>query len=135
VRFWDTSALIPILLDEDRSTIALSFMRTDSNVVVSFLTLVEIDSTLARRQASAQQRRDALELYASLRSIWTVIDDYKAIVHEARRVAQTHALRSGDAVQLASAVIGCRPKGLIPFVCFDDELNAAAFAEGFPLLG
>jgi predicted nucleic acid-binding protein len=44
-----------------------------------------------------------------------------------------HGLRGADAIQLAAAVI-VRGSGTLPLVTFDEELIAAARAEGFPVL-
>ena len=44
-----------------------------------------------------------------------------------------HGLRGADAIQLAAAII-VRGNDVLPFVTFDDELIAAARAEGFPVL-
>lgn len=74
-------------------------------------------------------------MLAELQSVWTVVDDYEAIVTRARQLAKAHGLRSGDAIQLASALIasGDHPTTL-PFVTNDVELRRAAHAEGFPTL-
>jgi hypothetical protein len=45
---------------------------------------------------------------------------------------RVHALRAGDSLQLAAALVACegRPGGL-QFVSLDDRLNEAALREGF----
>ena len=52
-----------------------------------------------------------------------------------KRVLRLHALRAGDALQLAAALIWCdmRPQGRA-FVCADEALTAAAEAEGFAVV-
>ena len=115
MRFWDTSALIRVVLDEEETSRALMLMGEDLNVVISFVTLVEITSALARRHATDDQRREAMELLASLEYVWTVIDDYDNIIRLARRLALSHTLRSGDAFQLAAAVLIGGHERAIPF--------------------
>lgn len=113
----------------------LAIMREDPNVVVSFLTELEIAGAVARRKASLDARREALELFRSLEDAWTRVDEYDQILTEARAVIRTHALRSGDAIQLASALIACRDQpATLPFVTNDVELRFAASAEGFLVL-
>jgi uncharacterized protein len=50
VRFWDTSALIPLFIEEQGTARAKSWLRTDPTVVVWTLTRVELLSALARRR-------------------------------------------------------------------------------------
>ena len=110
-------------------------MREDPFMAVSFLTELEIAGALARRKASLDARREAVELFRSLEAAWTRVDDYDPILLEARDVIRTYGLRSGDAIQLASAIIACRHRpATLTFVTNDIDLRAAARAEGFPTL-
>jgi predicted nucleic acid-binding protein len=43
-------------------------------------------------------------------------------------------LRTGDAIQLASAIAAADDRRMVPFVTLDKRLAAAAAAEGFPVL-
>ena len=58
---------------------------------------------------------------------------YTRVLEEAQRVVGRHGLRGADAIQLAAAVI-VRGSGTLPIVTLDDEMIAAARAEGFPVL-
>lgn len=78
----------------------------------------------------------------SFRSAWKILADYWreiAAVERTRaralRLLSVHPLRSGDALQLAAALIASeeRPESL-PFVCLDDRLRDAARREGFTVL-
>lgn len=80
-------------------------------------------------------RRGSEQMLAQLQEVWTIIDDYEAIIERATAIARGHGLRSGDAIQLASALIACRDQpATLPFVTNDVELRLAAQAEGFPTL-
>jgi uncharacterized protein len=136
VKFWDTSALTPLILEESRSREMRRLMIADPNCVVSFITLVELQSALARRLKydAMETRQNAASFLSALESGWTVADDYAEIVQRARRLASLYGLRAADAMQLASA-ISMFGGGPMDFVTLDEELAEAARAEGFPVIG
>jgi uncharacterized protein len=136
VKFWDTSALVPLVLEEKKSRAMRQLMISDVNAVVSFITLVELQSAIARRleDDEIETRQVALEFLSVLQSGWTVADDYAPIIADARRLVSVHALRSGDAIQLASVHSVRRGGTRMEFVTLDEDLKAAARAEGFPVL-
>ena len=76
----------------------------------------------------AQFRHDAAHQY-------NILEVTPALFGDAERLAEVHGLRGYDAVQLAVSVALHRTRataGLPPltFICADQELNAAATAEG-----
>jgi predicted nucleic acid-binding protein len=134
VKFWDTSALIPLMIGETRSRDVRRVMFSDGSVMVSFLTPIEIASVIARRlRLEAETRRHADEFARTLERTWTEVEIDSRTLSLARRLAQIHSLRTGDAIQLACAV-ACRTNGTVEFVTLDTELAAAARAEGFAVL-
>ena len=48
MRFWDTSALVPLLIDEDATSAMRARLGEDPDVVVWMLTSVELLSTIGR---------------------------------------------------------------------------------------
>jgi predicted nucleic acid-binding protein len=136
VKFWDSSALVSLVVKEDRSEEMRLLLTGDPNLVVSFLTLIEVRAAAARRliRSSSSTRRDPEAFVTFLESAWTVVDDYSLIMAEARRVVRDQRLRAADAIQLASVFILCRDRPKLPFVTLDEELAAAARLEGFPVL-
>jgi predicted nucleic acid-binding protein len=136
VRFWDSSALVPLLSDEPTTDDMYALFRADPAIAVAFITPVEVTSAITRRAgvnrdllARAERRYDVLD------AIWQIVDEYELALADARRLAIKHELRSGDAIQLACARLasGGNPSE-IPFVTTDLELATAARAEGFPTL-
>jgi predicted nucleic acid-binding protein len=123
VKFWDTSALVPLVTQEDKSSVAQDLLEADRNVAVSFITPVELTSTLWRRgrrwHDQASFRRSLFKA-AELESNWTLVDDVEPIIKLARRLITEHVLRSGDAIQLAAALflVDGHPEDL-PFVSHD----------------
>jgi uncharacterized protein with PIN domain len=65
VRFWDTSALVPLLVAERETARAERWLREDAGVIVWALTRVEPLSALARRrrQEPAAARRERLSAW------------------------------------------------------------------------
>ncbi len=110
--------------------------EADRDLVVSFITPVEITSAIWRRtdlgrndRVSAERQRAQLEL------AWSVFERYGEILALAHRAIMRHSLRTGDAIQLASALLFCGGEtAQLPFVTLDDELRRAAASEGFPTL-
>lgn len=138
MKFWDSSALVGLLIAEENTAALRQIRDGDPDHTVWCLTSVEIASAVARRvREGLGAARES-----SFRSEWKGLSDYwreiSAIDHvrsRALRLLNTHALREGDALQLGAALVACedRPEDL-PFVCLDDRLRDAARREGFPVL-
>jgi predicted nucleic acid-binding protein len=136
VKFWDSSALVPLLADENSTDVLSAIALEDPEIVVSPITPVEVDSALwrkARRMRDDVARQRSHRRLAALRSQWTVIEDYREILEEARNMVARHGLRGADAIQLASAIV-TRGGAVLTLVTRDEELATAARAEGFPIL-
>lgn len=136
MKFWDTSALIPLLADEPQTDAVRAIAESDPKLAVSFITAVEVDSALwrkAKRSADEIARQRSHRRLAALEADWLVIASFDDVLHEARRIVRRRGLRAADALQLASAML-LRPTGVTTFVTLDHDLAAAARAEGFPTL-
>lgn len=138
MKYWDSSALFPLVLEEDRSRAVISIHAADPDQTVWCLTDVEIASALARRlrEGLATDRADSIR--ADLKRYsdrWSSVGALELVRARALRLVHTHPLRGGDALQLAAALVACdeHPEAL-PFVCLDDRLRDAARREGFPVL-
>ena len=138
--FWDASALIPLFLDESKS----SFLRKwidESNVelTVWWGTLIECHSAVLRRHRMGEldeaRTKKAHNNLAELSASWTEITPEEAVRSEAFRLIHRHPLKAADGLQLAAAMIWAnhRPAGKY-FVCLDDQLREVARIEGFLLV-
>ena len=137
MRFWDTSALVPLVVDELSTRQMAELLSDDPNITVWICTSVELASAVWRRARSHDRLnlRDAEALIASLESIWIAIDESGAIVDRARHLLTKHRLRGMDALQLAAALVACGDDShSLPFVTLDKDLAGAARAEGFAVL-
>jgi predicted nucleic acid-binding protein len=138
VRYWDSSAIIPLLLEEPQTAAVQKLYEQDSHLVVWSLTELEIASALARRVREGFEAR-ALERarreLSKLVDRWGEISTLLPVRARALRLINTHAIRAADAMQLAAALVASdeRPESL-PFVSLDDHLSEAARKEGFPVL-
>jgi len=136
VKFWDSSALVPLVSNESTTDTLNAIMAADPAVVVSPITPVEVDSAVwrkARQTRDEVARQRSLRRLSELRDRWIVVEEYAAVFEEARRMVARYGLRGGDAIQLATAII-TRGNAVLVFVALDEDLKAAARAEGFPIL-
>ncbi len=136
MRFWDTSAVVPVCAPQAHSAIAAGWLRADPAMVLWTLTPVELSSAVWRlardglltpaEVSSAESRADR-----RFRSALLIrdVDDAKEI---ARDLLKAHPLRAADALQLAAALLWTnrRPMRRV-FHTFDVRLAEAARKEGF----
>jgi uncharacterized protein len=140
MRFWDTSALIPLLVDEPPRERLFALLEEDSEVLAWWGTPVEIASALARREReellTAEDVAAALAASRALSESWHEIMPSDAVRRTAERLLRTHPLRAADALQLAAALVAAdhNPTSL-EMVCMDERLRLAARREGFTVLG
>ena len=140
MRFWDSSALVPLVFDEPASEALRRLARADEALVIWALSSVELLSALARVERSSRGlddllsgvRRDALDLVRRCKPV-ALVD---AVRQRAERLVSVHALTAADALQLAAALVVSREQPeTIEFVTLDKVLARAARLEGFPVVG
>ena len=136
MRYWDSSALIPLLLEEPGSTGMMAALEDDPFVLTSAYATVEITSALWRRRHDGQMtlevHQSADRVLADLAQTWVELKVSQTIINLAVDVLSRHRLRAGDALQLATAIDSAHAN--LTFVTLDEDLAAAARAEGFPVL-
>ena len=138
MKYWDSSAVLPLLLDEKQTPATKRVYEEDPAQTVWCLTDVEIGAALSRRvrEGLAENRVERVrDDWGVLARRWRPIASLDAVSSRVLRLVRTHPLRAGDALQLAAALVACgeRPEAL-PFVCLDDRLRDAARREGFAVL-
>lgn len=140
MRFWDASAIIPLLAEEPARTRLLGLLDEDSQIVAWWGTLIEIASAVARREReeliNAEQAGALLGVAHRLAESWHEIVPSEPVRRAAQRLLRTHPLRAADSLQLAAAVIAAdHDPTSLEFVCLDARLAGAARREGFSVLG
>jgi predicted nucleic acid-binding protein len=139
VRFWDASAVVPLLVSETVTGPVLDLLEQDPSMIVWWGTPIECASAVARRERegslSSAGVTEALARLRQLAAAWQEIEPVEQVRTTAQRLLRVHPLRAADSLQLAAAVIAAEHEtGSLPFVCLDDRLAGAAEREGFPVV-
>jgi predicted nucleic acid-binding protein len=115
------------VLDEDPGMVALWGTRLECTSAIARLDREGVFQS--RELAEVGVRLDALA------TSWQEVQPTERLRRTAERLLRVHALRSGDALQLAAAVTAAdaTPAGLM-FVTLDSRLARAAEREGFPVV-
>lgn len=139
MRFWDASAIVPLLVSETSTRSVQALAKQDSTMLVWWGSEVECASALARiERDGALEPRDAARVFERLRQLsggWQEIEPSDVIRQAAIRFLRVHPLRAADALQLAAAYAAAeqRPASL-DVVTLDERLAIAARKEGFVVL-
>ena len=137
--YWDTSALMPIFVDEATSATMQAAYEQDPGPTTSWLTIVECWSALARlvregrvTLAGAEQTRAVIAAHARAAREIAMTEALRVL---AGQLLQRHPLRAADSLHLAAALVWAEnePQGR-DFVCLDTRLRDAAAREGFRVL-
>lgn len=136
--FWDTSAVVPLLVDEASSPVVRPLLRADADAVVWWALPVECLSAIARRERAGDltpiEGDQARAVLGALSATWTEVAASEGVRSHAARVLGRHPLRASDALALGAALLWsqgapeqCR------FASLDERLATAARREGFRL--
>lgn len=137
--FWDSSAIVPLCVNEPVTSTVKAILAKDPYAVVWWATRTECLSALARQTreggVTSAGERQARQVLETLAKSWTEIQPTDGLRGAAERLLAVHPLRAADAFQLAAALQWCRGQTAgMSIVCFDDRLRDAAHKEGFDLL-
>jgi len=138
MRFWDASAIVPLLMTEAATKALQGRAGTDPAMLVWWATEVECASAIARLERDGALDAAAVnEAFDRLRRLgegWHEVEPSDAVRETAVRFLRVHPLRAADALQLAAAFVAAerRPSSL-EIVTLDERLAAAARKEGFVL--
>jgi predicted nucleic acid-binding protein len=139
VKYWDSSAIVPLLVEEVLTDQIVELYRRDRTTVTWWGTRVECASALARVErlgglelAEAGAAFDRLETFADT---WHEIEPGEAVRETAQRFLRVHDLRAADALQLAAAFWASEVHpSTLEVVTLDDRLAIAAEREGFEVI-
>lgn len=138
MRFWDASAIVPLLVEQPASAALAELQRAGAPMAVWWGTPVECWSALARVRRDglldARQEEEAARMLEILSQAWLEVLPTPDVRAHARRVLRLHPLRAADALQLAAALVwaGSPPAG--EMVVLDGRLAEAARLEGLSVL-
>ena len=135
MRYWDASALVPLLVAERDSDVVRAWLSEDDHIVTWVWTRTEIVSAIERRTRdgalSRPQRRELLDRLGVLADGWDEVTEVLAVRSRANALLARHPLRAADAAQLGAAlVVQEQLASPLVFVCLDQQLLFAADLEG-----
>ncbi len=139
MRFWDSSAVVPLIVRQDPTDRLQEEYAGNPMLGVWCMTPVEVWSAVCRLRREllldSPGVRAARGRLRALVESWIEIDDLRAVRQRAQRLLETHPLRAGDSLQLAAALVlvSDRPEGF-PFITLDERLAEAAEREGFEVV-
>jgi uncharacterized protein len=139
VRYWDSSALLPLIVLELASAAIQGLLTADRDVLTWSASRIEAASALSRLGREGALNGKTLEAAFSrldaLAGTWDEVLPTESVREQAIRLLRVHPLRAADALQLAAALVGAehQPRTLA-LVTLDDRLRQAALREGFAVL-
>jgi len=136
MRFWDSSAVIPLLVAETASRDIQDLFEADPVMIVWWATDIECVSAIARQQRlgrlAEQTAVNGHERLNALRTAWHEVEPTDGIRESAKRFLRVHDLRTADALQLAAALFASEDRpSTLEFLSLDERLQTAARREGF----
>jgi predicted nucleic acid-binding protein len=139
MRFWDSSAIVPLLVTQASSPAITREYEADPEVIAWWATVVECVSAVSRLERdgalSPSQFVDVLRRLDRVEFGWQEVQPGESVRQTALRVLRVHALRAGDALQLAAAIVASEGHpATLAFVTLDDRLALAAEREGFAVV-
>ena len=136
MRFWDSSAIVPLVVSEPESEYCLKALNADQEMLVWCLSYLEVLSALSRRlredvidnstfQEAKRRAKVILERAYEIKAI-------EKVRSRAARLLEVHPLRAADACQLAASMVATQEDpDRVFMMCFDRRLESAARKEGF----
>jgi len=138
VKFWDSSAIVALLIDEPAHSSARSLLEDDASMMAWWATPIECVSAIARREREQDMApaaaSDAISQLQALSREWSEVLATDMVRNIAQRILRVHPLRVADSQQLAAAIVAAEGEPqTLEFVSLDHRLNEAALKEGFPV--
>lgn len=135
IAYFDTSALVPLLIHEPGSGVARQMWEEAQRIVAIPLLYAEGRAALAQAQRmgriSPGQLRAAVDELDEVYSQIDVVGIDEPLVRQAGALAEAHGLRGYDAVHLAAAQRAADPDFVV--VAGDRALLTAATAVGLTI--
>lgn len=139
MRYWDASALVPLVIAEPGTEAARRWLAEDEHIVTWAWTRTEIVSAVERRTRegllSRSQRRTVLDELDTLARAWDEVIEVLAVRARANALLARHPLRAADAGQLGAALLIQEQLSTpFSFVCLDRRLSSAAELESLRVI-
>ena len=136
MRFWDSSAVVPLIIEQAPSSACSRALDDDPELWVWWGTIVECESAIGRAERTRRITADSAETARSslgvLAAAWQEVQPSQLLRHTAQRLLRVHPLRTGDALQAAAAIVAAdSDPSAFTVVCLDSRLAEALRREGF----
>jgi predicted nucleic acid-binding protein len=132
IAYFDTSALLKLVIAEAGAEQARLLWEQSSEIVVSRLAWTEAMAALAAarrgRRLTDQDYATAIEVFRECFARCTVASVADHLVEQAAELAADYDLRAADAIHLATALAVMEPDSV--FVTWDKRLQQAAIQAG-----
>ena len=140
MRYWDSSAIIPLMVTESASVRLREIHSSDPAIATWWGTPVECVSAIARLERDGALTPAGMgSSIARIRhavASWTEVVPSDDVREQAIRLLRVHHLGAADAVQLAAAIVAAEfQPSTLEFVTLDRNQGAAADKEGFRVIG
>jgi uncharacterized protein len=138
VKFWDASALVPLLVAESTTRSVQALARRDPDMLAWWGSRVECASAVARLERDALlDRKGAALSFDRLKQLadgWHEIEPSEIVHENALRFLRVHPLRAADALQLPAFLAAEHRTSSLEVVTLDERLADVARKEGFELV-
>jgi uncharacterized protein with PIN domain len=136
--FAESSAVLAWLLSEPLAERVARVLADAGTVVASDLTVVECDRALHRiarlPRADGQPVEAIRARFIATAADWSIEPISAAVVDRARQSFPDDAIRSLDAIHLATALVVRATLGDLDVLSLDERIRSNARALGFPVL-
>ncbi|MCJ7630159.1 MAG: PIN domain-containing protein, partial [Longimicrobiales bacterium] len=123
MRFWDTSALVPLLLEQEATVEVGGLLSQDPEIVAWWGTAMECASAAARlrreERLTVDEEDRVLGMLTELRNSWLEILPSEELRDSAVRLLRVHGLGAADALQLAAARVWAGSTDRAELVTYD----------------
>ncbi len=139
MRFWDSSALLPLIVRETTLVKVAGLLQDDSAVSAWWGTWIECSVSISRLRRegklSEQNEGQTRTRLDRLAVGWREMPPTNELRLLASPLSREYPLKAADFLQLAAALRWCEGNtGDAGFVCLDKGLRRAALEEGFDVL-
>lgn len=139
MRFWDSSALVPLIVRQSASPAVHAEYGLDPEIVTWWSTAAECVSAFTRLEREGRISSPGLAVamtrLAAIEENWQEVRPTERLRATAMRLLRMHPLSAADALQLAAAIVAADGETrLLPILTLDERLARAAEREGFPVI-
>ena len=139
MRFWDSSAVVPLLVAEPTTEAMDGVYTEDPVMLVWWASEVECASALSRLERDGAltpaATSTAFGRMDELKGSWHEIQPVESVRRTARRLMRSHPLRAADALQVAAAVVAAEgDPASLEIVSLDGRVQDACRREGFVVI-